>query len=111
MGKDICYGYETAGLGYDLLRRFSKDNRRYMTPAESALWEVLRRKQFGYRFRRQHPIGEYIPDFVCLPKRLVIEVDGGINDKTIKQCNCDIVVVGSFITNGNYSLQIEKLEI
>ena len=41
----------------------------------------------------------------------VIEVDGGINDKTIKQCNCDIVVVGSFITNGNYSLQIEKLEI
>ncbi|WP_081783494.1 guanylate kinase [Xylanibacter brevis] len=77
MGKDICYGYETAGLGYDLLRRFSKDNRRYMTPAESALWEVLRGKQFGYRFRRQHPIGEYIPDFVCLPKRLVIEVDGG----------------------------------
>ena len=48
-----------------------------MTPAESALWEVLRGKQFGYRFRRQHPIGDYIPDFVCLPKRLVIEVDGG----------------------------------
>ena len=31
----------------------------------------------GYRFRRQHPIGDYIPDFVCLPKRLVIEIDGG----------------------------------
>ena len=48
-----------------------------MTPAESALWEVLRGKQLGYRFRRQHPIGDYVPDFVCLPKRLVIEVDGG----------------------------------
>ncbi len=64
-------------MNYDILRRFSKDNRRYMTPAESALWEVLRGKQFGYRFRRQHPIGDYIPDFVCLLKRLVIEVDGG----------------------------------
>ena len=52
-----------------------------MTPAESALWEVLRGKQFGYRFRRQHPIGEYIPDFVCLPKRLVIEVDGGYHSE------------------------------
>ena len=48
-----------------------------MTPAEAALWELLRGKQLGFRFRRQHPIGEYIPDFVCLSKRLVIEVDGG----------------------------------
>ena len=48
-----------------------------MTSAESALWEVLRGKRLGYRFRRQHPIGDYIPDFVCLPKRLVIEIDGG----------------------------------
>ena len=47
-----------------------------MTPAEAALWELLRGKQLGFRFRRQHPIGEYIPDFVCLSKRLVIEVDG-----------------------------------
>ncbi|MBQ8128464.1 MAG: guanylate kinase [Prevotella sp.] len=75
--KKQCFGYETAGITYDILRRFSKDHRRYMTPAESALWELLRGKQFGYRFRRQHPIGDYIPDFVCLPKRLVIEVDGG----------------------------------
>ena len=77
MNKEKHYGYETAGYGYDILRKFSKDHRRYTTPAEAAMWEVLRAKQFGYRFRRQHPIGEYIPDFVCLPKRLVIEIDGG----------------------------------
>ena len=35
------------------------------------------REAIRFQIRRQHPIGEYIPDFVCLPKRLVIEVDGG----------------------------------
>ncbi|MEX2649392.1 MAG: DUF559 domain-containing protein [Alphaproteobacteria bacterium] len=49
-----------------------------MTDAEHRLWAALRRKQaFGARFRRQYPIGRYIVDFVCLPARLVIEVDGG----------------------------------
>lgn len=39
-----------------------------------------------------------------------IEVDGGINDVTIKECvNADILVVGSFITNGNYQEQIDKI--
>lgn len=78
MKKKVHYGYETAGTIYVILRKHSKDYQRDMTPAESALWEVLRGKPFGYRFRRQHPIGDYIPDFVCLPKRLVIEVDGSL---------------------------------
>ena len=47
-----------------------------MTPAESVLWEYLRGHQLGVQFRRQHPIYGYIPDFVCLRKRLVVEVDG-----------------------------------
>lgn len=40
------------------------------------LWEYLRDKQLGFRFRRQHPIEGYIADFVCLPLHLVIEVGG-----------------------------------
>lgn len=49
-----------------------------MTRAEWKLWYHLRRKQTGgLRFRRQHPIGDYIVDFVCLPARLIVEVDGG----------------------------------
>ncbi len=72
------YGYETTdGSTYKMLLSNAKSNRRYMTPAESALWECLRGSQLGFQFRRQHPIYGYIPDFVCLKKRLVVEVDGG----------------------------------
>src|SRR5262249_49556234 len=48
------------------------------TDAELALWRQLRLRQFGgYKFRRQQSLGPYIVDFVCLEKRLVVEVDGG----------------------------------
>jgi very-short-patch-repair endonuclease len=48
-----------------------------MSDAEQALWYLLRRRQIsGLNFRRQHPFGDYILDFVCLENRLVIEVDG-----------------------------------
>ena len=48
-----------------------------MTEAESVMWECLHGNQLGFQFRRQHPIYGYIPDFVCLKKRLVVEIDGG----------------------------------
>ena len=49
-----------------------------MSEAERALWYLLRRRQIsGLKFRRQHPFGDYILDFVCLENRLVIELDGG----------------------------------
>ena len=49
-----------------------------MTDAERLLWQHLRSRQLaGLKFRRQHPIGRYILDFVCLEAGLVIEVDGG----------------------------------
>jgi len=49
-----------------------------MTEAERRLWRILARRQIaGRKFRRQHPIGRYIVDFVCLERRLIIEVDGG----------------------------------
>ena len=52
--------------------------RRGMTDAERRLWGALRLQQVGgHKFRRQHPFGDYILDFVCLERRLVIEVDGG----------------------------------
>jgi very-short-patch-repair endonuclease len=47
------------------------------TPAEGRMWSMLRAKRLaGLKFRRQHVVGNYIADFVCLPARLVIEVDG-----------------------------------
>lgn len=49
-----------------------------MSDAEQVLWHHLRCRQIlGLKFRRQHPFGDYILDFVCLENRLVIEVDGG----------------------------------
>jgi very-short-patch-repair endonuclease len=51
--------------------------RNAMSNAEAKLWQELRLRQLdGVRFRRQHPIGRYIADFVCLEKRLIVEVDG-----------------------------------
>lgn len=40
------------------------------------MWQHIRRKALGVRFRRQHAIGDYIVDFVCLDIKLIIEVDG-----------------------------------
>ena len=58
--------------------RIAKNLRRKSTDAERLLWKCLRAKQLeGLKFRRQQPIGNYIVDFVCFEKQLVIEIDGG----------------------------------
>ena len=52
--------------------------RHKMTDVERLLWQSLRYKQLnGHRFRRQHPIGQYIVDFACVEQKLAIELDGG----------------------------------
>jgi very-short-patch-repair endonuclease len=56
----------------------SRNLRKRQTDAENLLWRHLRGKQLGgVKFRRQHPIGKYIVDFVCLEKQLILEIDGG----------------------------------
>lgn len=52
-----------------------------MTPSEKKLWKVLRNRKFlNLKFRRQHPISEYIVDFYCPEKKQIIELDGGIHN-------------------------------
>ncbi len=52
--------------------------RKIMTDAERKPWNALRLRQFdGCKFRRQHPYDRYILDFVCIEKRMIVEVDGG----------------------------------
>ncbi len=52
--------------------------RREMTEPELKLWNILRnRALLGMKFRRQVPIGNYIADFCCLDRRLIVELDGG----------------------------------
>ena len=51
--------------------------RKKQTWAEKALWRLLRDRRFsGYKFRRQHPFGDYSLDFYCAEARLVLETDG-----------------------------------
>ena len=54
--------------------------RNKMTQAEKLLWEKLRNKQLGVRFKSQHPIGRFIVDFYCHQAKLVVEIDGEIHD-------------------------------
>src|SRR6266700_3042476 len=61
---------------YGKLKEFALTHRKDVTIAESILWDKLRSKKEGYKFRRQHIIGQFIADFVCLLKGLIIEVDG-----------------------------------
>jgi very-short-patch-repair endonuclease len=51
------------------------------------LWEYLKRKPFGFKFRRQHPFGLYILDFYCHKLKWVIEVDGSIHEREDVQEN------------------------
>jgi very-short-patch-repair endonuclease len=73
-----------SGAGPELLRMAS-DLRKNMTPAEKMLWERLRNRQLmGYRFRRQHPIFEFVVDFFCYEAMLVVEVDGDVHDNSFQ---------------------------
>ena len=73
---------------YTILRDNAKHNRRNMTLAESVLWDSLRSKFPHCHFRRQHAIGDYIVDFVCLSHQLIVEVDGEYHN-TAEQRNLD----------------------
>jgi len=60
------------------LTHLAKGLRKRSTDVEQLLWSRLRAGRFeGMKFRRQHPIGQYIADFVCLERKVIIELDGG----------------------------------
>lgn len=61
----------------ETLIKTAKVLRKNMTYAEKKLWQGLRSDQLGVKFTRQYPYQHFVLDFVCLEKRLVIEVDGG----------------------------------
>ncbi len=88
---DSPYNYRMADPAiYGLLKKFVEEHRSNPTEAEKVMWEILRgRKLAGYKLRRQHIIGSYIADFVCIPERLIIEVDGLIHQVPENKKNDD----------------------
>ncbi|CAM3971079.1 methionine synthase [Flavobacterium branchiophilum] len=81
--------WETADkLSYGLLKEFALKMRNQPTDAERLLWAELSGKKLdNYRFRRQHIIGNYIADFICLKENIIVEVDGLIHQLPENICN------------------------
>jgi leucyl-tRNA synthetase len=78
--------YETAQPSlYALTKEFAVQNRNNPTYEEKLLWEELRHNKTGFHFRRQHIINSFIVDFVCLKKKLTVEIDGGYHKKPDQQ--------------------------
>ncbi len=79
--EDKIYRWQTAQPGkYRSIKDHSRDMRKNNTPAEKLLWSKLRNSLTGFKFRRQHAIGPFIADFVCLSCKLVIELDGKVHE-------------------------------
>lgn len=78
-GREKGYLTGNKEISGELLRR-AKEMRSNPTQAEAELWSALKTKKLDYKFRRQHPIDKFIVDFVCLTKKLIVEVDGNIHD-------------------------------
>jgi cyclase len=66
------------GASYLLFEK-AKILRKKMTVAEETLWIHLRKGVYGYKFRRQHPINNYIADFFCRKAGLIVEIDGSVH--------------------------------
>ncbi|AWG21128.1 leucine--tRNA ligase [Flavobacterium faecale] len=84
LGSENTLGYMTGGNNSHLLLEKAKEMRNNPTEAEKTLWLSLKSKALDYKFRQQHLIADYIVDFVCLSKKLVIEVDGSIHDSQVE---------------------------
>ncbi|MBS1684861.1 MAG: leucine--tRNA ligase [Bacteroidetes bacterium] len=76
--------YHTDPLSWNANIDKAKQHRLDPTEAEEIVWQRLRGSATGHKIRRQHLIGSYIPDFVCIIKRLVIEIDGPIHDDQVE---------------------------
>ena len=67
----------------------SRELRRNETESEEAAWRILRTFRFkGFKFRRQHAAGQYIVDFCCPQRRLIVELDGSVHAQP-SQCRRD----------------------
>ena len=65
--------------------RFAEKLRENMTEEEKKLWEFLRLKPQGFKFRRQHPFSRYVLDFYCHKAKLAIEIDGMYHELSVQK--------------------------
>ena len=78
--RGIRPGYYTTSVeNWKILQPIAKELRHNQTKAEDKLWQAVRRNSTGYKIKRQQVVDGYIADFICIEKRLIIEVDGEIH--------------------------------
>lgn len=73
-----------------LIFQKAEELRNRMTPAEELLWKHIHINEWKLKFRRQHPISNYVVDFYCHAAKLVIELDGGIHDAEEVKINDEV---------------------
>lgn len=74
--------YQTADKHvYGDIKNHAGEKRKNLTEAEELLWKYLKDEQTGHKIRRQHIVDTFIGDFVCLEKKVVIEIDGGYHEQ------------------------------
>lgn len=84
--EEIRYKYQTAKpSAYKILKKYQQELKKQTTEAERILWGQLKTKQLGAKFRRQHVIDEFIVDFICLSKKLIVEVDGRYHNNPLQK--------------------------
>jgi len=66
-------------LSYNIIKQIRDELKKNPTEAEIVIWEYLKNKKTGHKIRRQHIVDNFIADFICLPKKLVIEIDGKVH--------------------------------
>jgi cyclase len=90
--------------------QMAKQLRHKETEAEKLLWLRLSRKQLGVKFRRQHPLHDFIADFYCHSHKLVIEIDGEVHD-TIQSRSYDALRSKSFSDFGIETIRFSNDEV
>ena len=108
--NDLPKYYTTDPLSWNANIDNAKSMRHRPTEAEARLWQMLRNKNTGHKFRRQHPVLGYIPDFICIEKKLIIEVDGGYHNDE-QQKITDKLRENELIASGYRILRFQNNEV
>ena len=77
--------FTTDPISWNILIDKAKEMRHNPTKAEDALWDCIRNRKIDYKIRRQHIVNGFIADFICIEKKAIIEVDGGIHSTKEQQ--------------------------
>ena len=76
--------YQSNYKDWSNLKNLARENRKNQTQAENIIWQEVRNSKLGFKFRRQHSIDTFIVDFICIEKKLIVEIDGDIHNETIE---------------------------